>query len=439
MRIFRNMLLILIAAILTGTALMISVYMLPTEPIRRHLIQTPERLIPSSDKASWLDFPLGTPYSVSDGGTDSIMLKTAAYKSPHSPAYSAMMNTRLDFTIAGEDLIRRDTAAGQSLRMAIDDNNTGGEPQDYSRYWHGYLVYLKPLLTFLTVPAIRLLNFVIQFILLFMVILKINDVLNKKYAFAFLITILVIDPVAAALCFQYCGLYNIKLVTILIMLYKNETLKNNGKYYILFMLAGILTSFIDLLSYPLATYGIPAVMYVLLNQDAKNLTLKIIKFGFAWIMGYFGMWFGKWLMAWGITGYNTFANAVDYAFIHLSHNPVIAEANSSVLNAMNVWDYANWKWAFERLNEYQGIWVFITIFGVIMILFTIFMIRAVLKNKIRLSNITSLLILSVSPFVWYAAFEKHTIIHYFMTYKIIAITIFAFTSIAVICSDSHKV
>ena len=91
-----------------------------------------------------------------------------------------MMNTRLDFTIAGEDLIRRDTAAGQSLRMAIDDNNTGGEPQDYSRYWHGYLVYLKPLLTFLTVPAIRLLNFVIQFILLFMVILKINDVLNKK-------------------------------------------------------------------------------------------------------------------------------------------------------------------------------------------------------------------------------------------------------------------
>ena len=81
MRIFRNMLLILIAAILTGTALMISVYMLPTEPIRRHLIQTPERLIPSSDKASWLDFPLGTPYSVSDGGTDSIMLKTAAYKS----------------------------------------------------------------------------------------------------------------------------------------------------------------------------------------------------------------------------------------------------------------------------------------------------------------------------------------------------------------------
>ena len=61
-------------------------------------------------------------------------------------------------------------------------------------------------------------------------ILKISDKVGKAYVFAFAATVLVINPISAALCLTLFDIYYIVLVMMIVMLNHNDSLNKYNRY-----------------------------------------------------------------------------------------------------------------------------------------------------------------------------------------------------------------
>ena len=61
--------------------------------------------------------------------------------------------------------------------------------------------------------------------------------------------------------------------------------------------------------------------------------------------------------------------------------------------------------------------------------FVLFVVFGKKKFKLPEKNLLPLLLLAVAPFVWYCVLSNHSAIHFWMTYRIIAITVMAIGAI----------
>ena len=99
--------------------------------------------------------------------------------------------------------------------------------ESYARYWNGYQIYLKPLLTVLNYGQIRNVNTIVQYLLL-LVILKL---LLRKYPYGlvpFVIMVLFLAPTAIGKCLMHSHDYYVALLTTLLLLW-NPGGKINGE------------------------------------------------------------------------------------------------------------------------------------------------------------------------------------------------------------------
>lgn len=85
-----------------------------------------------------------------------------------------------------------------------------------------------------------------------------------------------------------------------------------GWYFSFFMLNGICVAFFDLLTYPLVAFGVPLILALLLDgfTTVKEGIKKLATYSFGWIIGYAGMWGGKWLAGSVLTGKDLFSDAI---------------------------------------------------------------------------------------------------------------------------------
>lgn len=65
-----------------------------------------------------------------------------------------------------------------------------------------------------------------------------------------------------------------------------------------FLIIGMATSYVDFLTYPFVSLGIPLVIWLILDNEEKviqKLGKMVWNSGF-WCAGYAGMWAGKWIL-----------------------------------------------------------------------------------------------------------------------------------------------
>ena len=146
--------LVLLASILAGIVLMSCVYMLPTG---RMLTQADRSLSIFENEGTSFCWAPEERSARLDGFTDAIMLQTAVYVQDENPMKAAMRNDRMEFSEGKLD------PAG-SLKQYVYGNRSG-YVVSYARYWHGYLLFLKPLLLFFSLSDIRMMNAAFQLIL----------------------------------------------------------------------------------------------------------------------------------------------------------------------------------------------------------------------------------------------------------------------------------
>lgn len=393
----------LLLSILAGILLMTCVYILPTG---RMLTQADRSLPIFENEGTSFCWAPEEKSARLDGFTDAIMLQTAVYVQDENPMKAAMRNDRMEFTEGKLD------PAG-SLKQYVYGNRSG-YVVDYARYWHGYLLFLKPLLLFFSLSDIRMMNAALQLILAAGVLLLAFRKRGLRLALPMGLALLVLNPVSTALSMQFSSIYYLTLLGLLIMLLTESWHRSWG--YLVFLFLGIGTAFFDFLTYPACAVGTCLALQALMSRaDGKTRLLKTVGSGAAWAFGYGGMWSGKWLAASLITGNSVMRDAVEQAQYRSGGEVTAAEGGvSATFGAV--------------LGRNLGILANPAAAVIVLALLGLLVWLLVTKRcrfAVERASLPSLAVAFSVPFVWYFLLRNHSLVHCWMTYRNLSAAVFA--------------
>lgn len=388
----------LLTSIVLGALLLILVFKLPTEEMKNNVQRSTEIY---NYEGVYPQLMAGYKMSQLDNCTDATMLANAI--TPPRSYKDAMLVLRVEYA---------DRNPVGSLTDYANDVKGKTFTPDYPRYWHGYLVLLKPLLLFFDVSDIRVLNMFLQFGLLLYIIWLIMRKELKQYLLAFIVPILLMNPLTLPLSFQFSTVSLIMLFSVIIALQK-EAWSFDGQL-LFFLLIGIATAYFDFLTFPLVGLYFPMI-FLLMREKSWKCALKLVIAGsIAWIIGYAGMWCGKWLIGSIITGQNIFKNALFRAGRYTGMTYEGAKISHLQIIFKNI----------QVLMKYP------VLLGGIGVL--IYYIRNFIKAKkaeetYKLSIVEGVpyIIIALAPICWYLAAGTHSYIHYWFTYRELCVSVFA--------------
>lgn len=401
--------LILILAPIVGLLALLAVHLLPTEPMREHVYWALDMIEKEFTDELLVD---GYPATLTGNFTDCLMLQYSVYSSnEHSILEQSLRMYRSESCPGGAD--SEDWWPGQSL---VDYLHGVPQPREveYARYWHGYLVVLKPLLLLTSVNTIRLLNSALQLILAGLVVLALTRKNAPQTAIAYLFSLpfMFFISTYASLSLSIC--YYVMNIAVLLELYLDSYLYQKEKYGIFFLIVGMCTSYFDFLTYPLITLVYPLCIYFTFHAEdfAKNLK-KLLIYSVEWSMGYTFMWASKWILSDMLTGSNVIKDALSTIGVRTQSVEDLSRAEG-FLNVLylHIQPFANW--CFFLLLLFLAIATFIQVCRV-----------GFSKMLKQLHRCVIYIILALYPFLWFIVIQNHSLWHWQFTCRNISITIFA--------------
>lgn len=182
------------------------------------------------------------------------------------------------------------------IEMAKSEESPVKRRDTYARYWHGYQVFLRPLLTLTDYAGIRLLNVVLLSLFSVSVIWLLWLKIGKMAALSFMGCLLVLNPFIIPLCMQFSVCFYLAFIFMIVVLCKPCAFRSAKASIPLFFVIGAATSFFDFLTTPLLTWGLTIMTLLLCNREMRTLKVLIALTG-AWCVGYGAFWAAKWLIA----------------------------------------------------------------------------------------------------------------------------------------------
>lgn len=405
---------IVIISVIIGGILMVGTYHLPTQLMFSNVkksipLYTQEGLYPN-----WTG---RKDSALLDNFTDAIMLARVIYPVSKSKMKDAMLNPGYNY---------KNCNPVQSLIEQLNETKNF-MMGNYPRYWHGYLVVLKPLTMFFDIANIRLLNMLLQMIIVAYLTSVLGSTYGKGYGLSLFLSYLLLNPVSLSMSFQYSSVFYVTSLVSVFLLNKIKICMRESNALYLFLISGILTAFFDLLTYPLASLGIPLVIFLIaLNHNHKLKKLKtavkcVIIPSVFWGIGYAGMYIGKWLLAWHLTGYNVVADALSQLTYRMSHHTNVHEGNKIFGPIKTI------------LNNFQVVFhepiVIVLVIALLVSLWKLYKMTSSTKIHNYCNLRYSLSIVMLYPLFWYSVFCNHSFNHTWFTYRALSVFIFAFGSI----------
>ena len=284
--IFRNTIWILPAGILLGFLLLLASFLLPGSLCKQR--EKAAAVILKEEGT----YPLEN-YSRRqlDNYTDSLMLLEAAYEGDES-----LLAKAVNIYCKAE----RGRSPAATLADQLDPETVEIYRDDYPRYWHGFLIFLKPVYALLGYNGIRTQNLVLQHGLLMAILLLLHR-RRSAALFPFVLMILFWAPTAIGKSLQFSSIYYVVLLESLLLLWQPGGLLRGERVGYLFLFSGMAVAYLDLLTYPTAALTVPLTL--LCMEEARqpgrvrSSVRKLLLCALLWFLGYAGMWAGKWLIA----------------------------------------------------------------------------------------------------------------------------------------------
>lgn len=420
LRVIRNDILLLAGGIAAGFLLLLLVYCIPVSPMKEHIRQSLSMLEEEFADSELLE---GYPGSLTGSFTDCLMLENAVYDSGEHTMLEQILRM-----YRGESGTGDGWAPGLSLRDYV-----GGAEQprevEYARYWHGYLVVLKPLLFLTSFNTIRILASALQLILAGAVVMACCRRKEEFLGRAFLVTVpfLYYFSLFTSLSLSIC--YYLTAVLLLVQLRWDGQLRERGWYGAFFLIAGMATSYFDFLTYPLITLGFPLCVCLYFDRSgAGNAVKKLAGYSVQWGVGYLGLWASKWVLADILTGSRTIQDGVSTIFTRTD-----AAADSTRLEGfvtvlkLNGSAYTNW--AFLLLLLGIAVWLLLHIY-----------LRRDYIDRESAAAGAVLFLVALFPFIWFFLTQNHSEQHWIYTFKIFSVTVFAgLCGVGKICGGGEAV
>lgn len=314
-----------------------------------------------------------------------------------------------------------------SFINAIEQNLTANT--EYVRYWHGSMVFLRPLLIFLNITQIRvLLGSVVGAVLLLDAFLLYKKK-EKKAAVTLIASVLLVHGWMIAASIEYVTTFLVMAVVLFIILISKITLHNS---YGLFAAAGVVSCFVDFLTTETITFTIPMALLLLLGyrngtlQGCKEGVIKIIKNGLVWVLGYACMFLAKWTLAAIMFGKETLMSSLSSAGERLGGQVYLGNTNLDPVATKGqqlsgaLWHNIGCLFPFEdSMHPGQvALWVLVVFFVCVIL---VYMFRL---DSLHGELFVPMSFLSLIPYLRYLVLSNHSFVHYFFTYRAQMITVF---------------
>lgn len=295
---------------------------------------------------------------------------------------------------------------------------------EYSRYWHGYQIVLRPLLLLFNYEQIRYLNMFGLMALFMAVAYLLKKELGTRYVASFLVSMIMIMFMISPMSLQFSSMFYMTFISMMVVLLYHKQIRNNNYLIYVFFIIGSVTSFLDLLTVPLLTLGLPLITYVLLEERNNRLitnTIDTIKASFIWAIGYGITWATKWVIATIVLKQNVISKALSQVLSRTSSE--VGELEISKIDAL--------KKNTDLLFDGFVIKLFIIALIIWLILF-------IISKRQNIIDILPILLISVYPILWYIILANHSYMHFWFTYRSLGVTLFAVLSFMMYSIDTDK-
>ncbi|MCI8309030.1 MAG: hypothetical protein HFJ45_02220 [Clostridia bacterium] len=348
-------------------------------------------------------------YQEFDNYSDALMINTAYSIDNKTPLYSAL-TAKKDYIPGVTKTINEDKVGELSSSSKYEEhdevaelldtvNGEAPEAFEYAKYWHGYLVILRPLLLLFNYWQIRILLIVILSLLAIWLLYLIATKISKAIASIFFISLIQIEYFYIGLSLLNSSMLLIMMISSIFLIKRYKKIKN---FSLFFFVIGILVGFFDLLDIPLITFGGPLIIYFVLKCKLQKIEIKegileIIKFGILWLFGYALMWISKWILIDIVYGRNILSTALGQVLYR-----TVGE-NISPLTAISV----------NLLKTVIPIIINLILLEYLLMRYC----KKITKENLRKSVL--FFIIALMPIVWYIFLSNHSYYHYFFTYRIL--------------------
>lgn len=399
----------IIGMIVLGALLLFCAYLLPTGRMKSHIAESDETF---NYEGIYPMIIQGYKCTQLDNYTDGLMYTTAIYPGSGDTLRDMLENPRIEYDdvnmVQGMNDYANDVQGRESHQYEIT----------YGRYWHGYLVILKTLLLFLNVSEIRMLNLMMQGTLFCILLYLVRKRIGAVYQIPLLLMEAVLKPIVLPLSLQYSWVYYVGILSAIVFLIKEQW--QSKSIFLLFLVTGMITSYVDLLTYPLITLGLPMMVFLLRWQKKDGTWRKKLLYfmgnSMFWGIGYAVMWGSKWILNSIFTNGNIFENVRTEIEIRLSNTGEAQEIFTAGMVLQKNYDVI-------KQFPFQLLWIAFLIFVVVYYIVEKRRKKIEKINSNQLLNVLPWLGLSIIPLAWIAVMGNHSWVHYWFTYRELSVTV----------------
>ncbi len=297
---------------LTGLLLLVLAFLLPQGSIENNVKRSATIFEESGS------YPIAETRCESemDYFTDALILLEAANQHSSSVLDRALMDYRI---------------SGSPVPTLVEFANSNKEFDDasYARYWHGYLIYVKPLLCFFSYGTIRKIGVVLQSLLVGLILWRLIKNRRPLVALGFWLGYVTVSIKAIGYCLQYWpATFAMLIASLAIVVMWEKKTATIAHLSLLFAVTGAAVNYFDFLTFPLVSLTIPLLLLFALEglSDSRRVLRTFILCALSWGFAYGFMWILKWLFATVLTGRNVFADAASQA----KYRSMFTESGESV-------------------------------------------------------------------------------------------------------------
>lgn len=273
---------------------------------------------------------------------------------------------------------------------------------NYNRYWHGYQIFLRPMLIFFNVHIIKIICMAAYTGLLVYFIYA--CIKNKYTSLAIgisLMNVFHIIPFGFS-SLEYIPVFMIMMISSILML---RTGKDDGYTQKIFLISGISTAFFDFWTAETLTFTVPCIVYAYIQNRRACFSSKSAAYGgLHWLLGYCGTF----LLKWGVSSIIYKENFFKTAFYKYSLHTVsdnMFPATFSLKYNINVLLFN----CTSVRTTFICTVIFLTMTGIFVYLFR--------KKDSSVKYMLSVCLTGLIPYAVYLIFKGHSREYVFFTYR----------------------
>ena len=396
---------------------------LPAQPVLEHVYDSAQTIQQEGLYPEYFGFKLFQ----MDNYTDTIMLFEAAAMGEQNPLTAMMTATAYNVdnfeTMAGdlavycERTIPLVTGAQKAVQLV---------PFSYARYWHGYLIWLRPLLLVTDITGVRVVQYLVLAALFAAAAVLLRRRCGLRAAVWFAVSQLLVTAFWAPHQVQFFTCFAVAYAGCVWVLAKP---RRSDDVCLALLVLGVVTSFCDLLVTPVLTLGLPLVCWLLEPQQRLRAGTRqcgiVVGGSLTWGVGYLLCWASKWVLAGLVTGQNVIADALHQV---------------GVRTAADSWHGMELTWGnilhfvYTTLAGKHLFWPLVLAVVLLLALFA-----ASIRDRQQLARALPLGLCALMTPAWFIVLRTHSIQHGWFTWRALGLTVFAGLAFLYYCCDVRQI